>query len=77
MTIKRPIGELFAFWKDLRNLSTIMSHFETVELLSDKHSRWKAKASAGLSVEWDAEIVNEQPNALIAWQSCEGSSISH
>lgn len=54
-----------------------MSHLESVEVLSDKHSRWRAKAPAGLSVEWEAEIVNEQPNALIAWQSREGSSISH
>ena len=77
MTINRPIGELFAFWRDFRNLPRIMSHLETVEVLSDKHSRWKAKAPAGLSVEWDAEIVNEQPNALIAWQSCKGSSTSH
>jgi uncharacterized membrane protein len=65
MTINRPIGELFAFWRDLRS----------VEVLSEKRSHWKAKGPAGLSVEWEAEIVNEKPDALIAWQSCEGSSV--
>ncbi|HEX2054994.1 MAG TPA: SRPBCC family protein [Nitrospiraceae bacterium] len=77
MTINRPIGELFAFWRDLRNLPNVMSHLESVELLSDKRSRWKVRAPAGLLVEWDAEIVNEKQDALIAWQSCEGSSIAH
>jgi uncharacterized membrane protein len=75
MTINRPIGELFAFWRDLSNLPTFMSHLRSVEILSEKRSRWKAKGPAGLSVEWEAEIVNEKPDALIAWQSCEGSSV--
>jgi uncharacterized membrane protein len=75
MTINRPIGELFAFWRDLSNLPTFMSHLRSVEVLSEKRSHWKAKGPAGLSVEWEAEIVNEKPDALIAWQSCEGSSV--
>jgi uncharacterized membrane protein len=75
MTINRPIGELFAFWRDLRNLPAFMSHLKSVEVLSEKRSRWKAKAPAGLIVEWEAEIVNEKPDALIAWQSCEEASI--
>jgi len=28
-------------------------------------------------VELDAEIVNEKENALIAWESCEGSDVQH
>ena len=75
MTINRPIGELFAFWRDLSNLPTFMSHLRSVEILSEKRSRWKAKGPAGLSFEWEAEIVNEKPDALIAWQSCDGSSV--
>jgi uncharacterized membrane protein len=77
MTINRPVGELFAVWRDFRNLPAIMSHLESVTLLSEKRSRWKAKAPAGLSVEWDAEIVNEKPDALIAWQSCDGASVAN
>ncbi|HET6674363.1 MAG TPA: SRPBCC family protein [Nitrospiraceae bacterium] len=77
ITINRPVGELFAFWRDFRNLPTVMSHLETVEVVSEKRSHWKAKAPAGAFVEWDAEIVNEKKDALIAWQSCEGSSIAN
>lgn len=77
MTINRPVGELFAFWRDFRNLPIVMSHLESVEMLSEKRSHWKAKAPGGLFVEWDAEIVNERNDALIAWQSCEGSSVAN
>jgi uncharacterized membrane protein len=76
-TINRPIGELFAFWRDLSNLPKFMSHLTSVEVLSDKRSRWKAKGPAGLPIEWEAEIVNEKADSLIAWQSCEGSSVAN
>jgi uncharacterized membrane protein len=77
MTINRPVGELFAFWRDFRNLPTVMSHLESVKVLSERRSHWKAKAPGGFSVEWDAEIVNEKKDALIAWQSCEGSAVAN
>lgn len=77
MTINRPVGELFAFWRDFRNLPSIMSHLQSVDVVSEKRSHWKAKAPGGFSVEWDAEIVNEKENALIAWESCEGSMVAH
>ena len=77
MTINRPADELFAFWRDFRNLPKIMTHIESVEVLSDKRSRWRASAPAGLVVEWDAEIVNEKSNTLIAWQSCEDADIAN
>jgi uncharacterized membrane protein len=31
----------------------------------------------GASVEWDAEIINEQENRLIAWASVEGADIDN
>src|SRR5438093_1363742 len=34
------------------------------------------RGPAGLKVEWDAEIINEEPNRLIAWRSLEGSQVS-
>lgn len=77
MTINRPAGELYAFWRDFRNLPNIMPHLRSVEVLSDKRSHWVAQAPAGFTVEWDAEIVNEKPATLIAWQSVEGSGVAN
>jgi uncharacterized membrane protein len=33
------------------------------------------EAPAGKTVEWDAEIVEEEPGALIAWRSLDGASV--
>jgi len=39
-------------------------------------SHWVAKGPAGTRVEWDARIINDIPNRVIAWQSLEGSMVS-
>jgi uncharacterized membrane protein len=41
----------------------------------DGRSHWVAKAPAGTTVEWDAEITEDRPNELIAWRSLEGADV--
>ena len=41
----------------------------------DARSHWVAKAPAGTTVEWDAEITEDRPNELIAWRSLEGADV--
>lgn len=69
VTINRPAGDLYPLWRNLSNLPRIMSHLVSVEQINDKHSHWKATAPAGATVEWDAEIVEDRPNELIAWRA--------
>lgn len=75
VTINRPVAELYRFWRNLENLPWFMRHLESVEKVTDTISHWRAKGPAGLSVEWDAEIYNEEPDKLIAWRSLEGSDV--
>jgi uncharacterized membrane protein len=75
ITINRPVQELFDFWRSLENLSRFMQHLESVERLTDTISRWRAKGPAGYTAEWNAEVINEIPNKLIAWRSIEGSDV--
>ena len=77
VTIKRPIEELYRFWRNLENLPKFMQHLESVERLTDTLSRWRAKGPAGTTVEWTAEIINEVPNQVIGWRSIEGSDVVH
>ena len=69
VTIDKPRGELFAFWRNFENLPRFMEHLVSVRVDSPMRSHWQAKAPAGRTVEWDAEIVNEVPNEIIAWKS--------
>lgn len=75
ITIDRPVEEIYQFWRRFDNLPYFMEHLQSVSLLDDKRSHWMAKAPAGKSVEWDAEVVNEVPNEMIGWRSAPGSEI--
>jgi uncharacterized membrane protein len=76
VTINRPIGEVFRFWRNLENLPQFMEHLESVSQREEGISHWVAKGPAGLKVEWDARIINEVENKVIGWQSLEGSMVS-
>jgi uncharacterized membrane protein len=52
-----------------------MKHLESVRATGDRRSHWAAKAPAGRTVEWDAEITEDRPNELIAWRSLEGADM--
>ncbi|MEW6161187.1 MAG: SRPBCC family protein [Verrucomicrobiota bacterium] len=75
ITINRPVPELFSFWRNFENLPRFMKHLEAVIVRDARYSHWKARAPLGKSVEWDAEIINEHPDSLIAWRSCEGADV--
>jgi uncharacterized membrane protein len=69
ITINRPRNEVYGFWHNFENLPRFMAHLESVQVLENNRSRWKAKAPAGMTVEWEAETVEDRPNELIAWRS--------
>jgi uncharacterized membrane protein len=74
--VEEPAEKVYRFWRDFRNLPLIMPNLESVTVQSPTRSHWVAKAPLGTSVEWDAEIINDKPNELIAWHA-EGSLVEH
>jgi uncharacterized membrane protein len=75
--INRPPEELYAFWRELRNLPRFINQLESVEETGGNRSHWVAKAPAGTTVEWEAEITEEQDGKLIAWRSIEGADVDN
>ena len=75
VTINKSQAELYQFWRNFENLPQFMNHLESVTVLDDKRSHWKAKAPLGYTVEWDAEATGEVENERISWHSVEGSEI--
>ena len=61
VTINRSPEELYDCWRDFERLPTFMHHLVSVTPIDRRRSHWVAKAPAGRTVEWDAEIVNEIP----------------
>jgi uncharacterized membrane protein len=77
ITVNSAPEELYRFWKNLENLPLFMDHLESVSEVNARVSHWVAKAPAGTSVEWDAEIVDDQPERRIGWRTLPGSQVIH
>ncbi|WP_239542450.1 SRPBCC family protein [Micromonospora terminaliae] len=75
VTVNRTREEVYRFWHDFENLPRFMYHLQSVITTGPRRSRWSAKAPAGRTVEWEAEIVDERPNELIRWRSVDGSRV--
>lgn len=54
-----------------------MRHLTSVKVIDDKRSHWVAKAPAGGSVSWDAEIIRDEVGSVIAWRSLGGASVDN
>lgn len=74
VTINRPAAELYRFWRNFAQLPQFMEHLREVREEGTK-SHWVARGPAGISVEWDAEIVADNPNQVISWRSLPGSDV--
>jgi uncharacterized membrane protein len=76
-TVDRPPAEVYKYWRNLENLPAFMNHLQSVTVTSPTQSHWVAKAPAGASIEWDAEIVNDIENQLIGWRSLPDSQVQN
>lgn len=64
-----PVDVVYRQWRQLDQLPRIMSHLRSVSETGDGRSHWVAEGPAGVTVEWDAEIVNEVEHQVLAWRS--------
>lgn len=77
MTVERTPWDLYAFWRNFENLAQFLHHVESVKVIDEKRSHWTVRGPAGTTVEWDAEIINDEPNALIAWRSLANANVDN
>jgi len=78
IVIDKTPEEIYRFWRDLENLPRFMSRHVAVDRLTGhQRSHWTVKSLAGTTFEWDAEIINDIPNQLLAWRSLEGADLDH
>jgi uncharacterized membrane protein len=77
ITINVAPAELYGFWKNVENLPLFMEHLESVSKVNERVSHWVAKAPAGACVEWDAEIIDDQPERRLGWRTLPDSQVTH
>ena len=77
ITVMRSPDEMYAEWRDLARLPELIPHLESVTPLDRTRSRWVARGPAGVPVEWEAELVADEPGRLIAWRSVGESDVDN
>lgn len=75
--INKSPDEVYRFWRNFENLPRFMKHLESVQDLGAGRSRWTAKAPAGSTVSWEAEIVADVPGEVITWRSLQESDVDN
>jgi len=76
VAINKTPEECYQFWRDFENLPRFMEHVKSVQLTGGNRSHWVVKAPAGMSVEWDAELVSDAPER-IEWRSLPGADVDN
>ena len=76
-TIRCEPEEAYRYWRNFENFPSFMNHVDSVQVVGDTLSHWRVKGPAGSHLEWDAEIIRDDPSSLISWQTLPGAAISH
>ena len=77
VTIGKPVGDIYSYWRNLENLPQIMRHLESVTMTGEGRSHWVAKGPVGSNIEWDAETTEERENERLAWRSLPDADVQN
>jgi len=75
ITVNRPPEEVYRAWRNFANLPRFMKHLVSVQEQGNR-SHWVARAPAGLTVAWDAEIIKDEPGRVISWRSLPSATVA-
>ena len=68
-----PVSTVYNQWTQFEDFPQFMEGVESVTQLDDKRLHWVAEI-AGTREEWDAEIVDQEPDRRIAWRALTGTT---
>lgn len=67
-----PVSVAYGQWTQFEQFPRFMDGVVDVKQLDDKRLHWVAEIG-GQRREWDAEIVEQQPDRVVAWRSVGGT----
>jgi uncharacterized membrane protein len=70
-----PVSTAYNQWTQFEEFPQFMENVESVTQIDDTHLRWVAEI-AGKRNEWEAEIVRQEPDRVVAWKSVDGKGTS-
>ncbi|MGI8809367.1 MAG: SRPBCC family protein [Acidimicrobiales bacterium] len=70
--VELPVSTVYNQWTQFEEFPQFMEGVEQVTQLDDTRLHWVVEI-AGAKREWDAEIIDQQPDQRIAWRSLDGA----
>lgn len=70
VVIRRPIQDVYSFYRDFANLPRFLGDVVTVERLADMTYRWVVTGPFGARVPVTVTITEQRVNRLIRYQTC-------
>ena len=74
--IERSPAEVYAVWRDPRQLTQGAGERVSVSGGSEDRYHWSVRA-AGRTFEWDAKLVADEPARELRWQSLPGADVAN
>lgn len=74
ISINRSPSEIYAYWRNFKNLPRFMQSIMAVEVHDDTRSRWHARGPLNKEFYWEAEILEDRTNEMMKWRTIETES---
>lgn len=74
VTIQRPVSEVFAFYRDFKNLPSFLGDVMEIEPTGPATSRWTIEGPFGIRAHWTVEVTEERTNELIRYETATSSA---
>ncbi|MDI3339298.1 MAG: SRPBCC family protein [Sphaerobacter sp.] len=71
--VKVPLRTAYNQWTQFEEFPRFMEGVKEVRQLDDRHLHWRAEVG-GQEQQWEAEIIEQVPDRLIAWESLTGDA---
>jgi uncharacterized membrane protein len=69
--VDAPIQQTYNQWTQFEDFPEFMEGIERIDQVDERRLHWVANFG-GETHEWDAEIVEQQPDERVAWRNVEG-----
>jgi uncharacterized membrane protein len=69
VSIRRPVEEVFSFYRDFTNLPSFLGDVMAVEPIGTANSRWTIQGPLGIRASWTIRVTDVLPNQLIRYET--------
>ena len=76
VTVRRSADEVYQAWRDLERLPRLLPEsLVSVTPSGPRRSDWVVRGPGGVRLSWQAELMADEEDRLLAWRSVPGSNV--